>query len=97
MRPSAGRLLAALCFQVEARITPKSADRYKRTIADVECRGKDAGTEQVRAGMAWVYDGYAKGYGHLYRIQEQAKDAGRGLWSDPHAMPPWEWRKRGRR
>lgn len=86
--------LAALCFQQQATITPKSKDRYKRTIANVECQGKDAGSEQVRAGLAWVYDSYAKGYGHLYPLQDAAKSAKRGLWSAT-AVPPWEWRKRG--
>jgi len=29
----------------------------------------------------------------LYVLQEQAKTARRGLWSDPHPTAPWEWRK----
>lgn len=84
--------LAALCFQQQATLTPKSKDRYGRTVADVECRGKDAGQAQVQAGMAWVYDRYAKGYEALYPVQAEAQKAGRGLWSQ-QAIPPWEWRK----
>lgn len=88
--------LAELCFQVEAKITPRSTDRYKRTVANVECRGKDAGMEQVRAGFAWVYDKYSKGYEALYPPQSEARAALRGLWSQP-AVPPWEWRNNGRK
>ncbi len=24
--------------------------------------------------------------------QREARGARRGLWADPHAVPPWEWR-----
>lgn len=85
--------LAALCFQKTATITPKGTDRYRRTIADVECQGKDAGQEQVRAGLAWYYVKYGKGYEHLDQIEREARDAGRGMWS-MNATPPWEWRGR---
>jgi endonuclease YncB( thermonuclease family) len=86
--------LSALCYQVQATITPKTKDRYGRTVADVECRGKDAGAEQVRTGMAWVYVKYAKGYEALYPLQDAAKAAKLGLWADPAPEPPWEWRHR---
>jgi endonuclease YncB( thermonuclease family) len=29
-----------------------------------------------------------------FRIEDEARVAGRGLWSDPHPVPPWEWRRR---
>lgn len=85
--------LATLCFQQTATITTKGTDRYRRTIADVECQGKDAGQEQIRAGLAWYYLKYGKGYEHLTKIEQQARDAGRGVWS-MQAEPPWEWRGR---
>ena len=84
--------LSDLCYQVQASITPKVKDRYGRTVADVSCRGKDAGTEQVRTGMAWVYDKYSKGYEALYPLQDAAKADKLGLWADPAPEKPWEWR-----
>lgn len=84
--------LAELCFQQQAVITPRSKDRYGRTVADVECQGKDAGQAQVQAGMAWYYVKYGKGYEVLYPVQAEAQNAGRGLWSQ-QATPPWEWRR----
>ncbi len=84
--------LSALCYQQLATFAPKSTDRYGRTVADVSCQGKDAGTEQVRTGMAWVYDRYAKGYEALYPLQDAAKASRIGLWADAAPMRPWEWR-----
>jgi endonuclease YncB( thermonuclease family) len=85
--------LASLCFQQAATITLKGTDRYKRTIADVECQGKDAAREQIRAGLAWYYVKYGRGYEHLAQVEQQARDAGRGLWSLT-PVAPWDYRRR---
>lgn len=84
--------LSDLCHRQQATITPKAKDRYGRTVADVECQGTDAGAEQVRTGLAWVYARYAKGYEALYPLQDAAKADRLGLWADPAPEPPWEWR-----
>lgn len=83
--------LARLCFQQQATITPKTKDRYGRTVADVECQGQDAATEQVRAGLAWFYVKYGKGYERLGELEASARTARRGLWS-VEAIAPWAWR-----
>lgn len=84
--------LAALCFQQMARISEKTRDRYGRTVADVECKGQDAGRAQVAAGMAWYFVKYGRGYEHLAGVEADARAARRGLWSMP-AVAPWEWRR----
>lgn len=88
--------LSDLCYRVEARITSRQRDRYQRIVGDVQCNGTDAAQHQVAAGMAMVYDRYAKGYAHLYQFQAQARAAQLGIWSDPHVMAPWQWRKQQR-
>lgn len=45
--------LSELCFQQQARIQHLDTDRYGRTVASVECRGKDVAQHQVSTGMAW--------------------------------------------
>jgi len=84
--------LAALCFKKAAIVKSLGADRYGRTIARVECNGTDASAEQVRVGMAWVFDRYATD-NLLYTLQDEARNERRGLWSDIEPMAPWEWRK----
>ena len=44
--------LARLCWRQQARIEPVDRDHYGRTVARVQCQGKDAASAQVRAGMA---------------------------------------------
>ncbi len=83
--------LSALCFGKAAVVTPRTTDRYRRTVARVECEGTDASSEQVHAGMAWVFDRYVTDRG-LYVVQDEARVSGRGLWADSEPMPPWEWR-----
>lgn len=88
--------LAGLCFQQTAKLTGRTLDRYRRTVADVECQGRDVGAAQVSAGMAWVYDKYSKGYEGLYPLQAQAQASRAGLWSDGTWQPPWEFRRKKR-
>lgn len=86
------RSLSDLCFKVRAEIRPTTRDRYGRTVARVTCRGEDASAHQVRSGMAWVFERYASDRS-LLRLQDDAKAAARGLWSERTPVPPWEWRK----
>jgi len=83
--------LSDLCFNKAATLDDMGRDRYGRTLARVHCDGVDANAEQVRRGMAWVYDRYVTDRS-LYGLQDEAKAARRGLWAEPSPTPPWEWR-----
>lgn len=83
--------LSDMCFGKDASIDNKGLDRYGRTIGRITCAGTDANVEQVRRGMAWVYDKYATDMS-LYQLQNKARELHLGLWSDPSPEPPWQWR-----
>lgn len=85
--------LIAICGGELATIDAKGKDQNGHTLARVSCNGTDAGAEQVRRGMAWVFDRYVKSDSPLYALQAEARAAHRGLWADGKAVPPWEWRK----
>lgn len=93
--------LSDMCFRKNAKIETSGKDRYGRFIGRIYCftpgvkTGIDANAEQIRRGMAWVFDRYVTDR-DLYRIQDDARDARRGLWADQSPTPPWEWRKANR-
>lgn len=84
--------LADLCFRKQAAVTPRTKDRFLRTVATVACEGTDAGTEQVRSGLAWVFDRFVTDRS-LYAVQDKARSARRGIWADANPVAPWEWRR----
>jgi endonuclease YncB( thermonuclease family) len=88
--------LSEMCFGKTATIDVRGKDRYKRSIAQVTCDGRDANAEQVRRGYAWTYTRYAAAGSPLYAIQLAAQSEHRGLWADPIPVAPWEWRRNGR-
>jgi len=83
--------LVGMCFGMTAMVQEAGTDRYKRTVGRVTCAGTDANTEQVRRGMAWVFDKYVSNP-ELYGVQDEAKASRRGLWAESSPAPPWEWR-----
>ena len=87
--------LSGLCFGREAIVDNTGRDRYGRTIGRVRCGGVDVNAEQIRRGMAWVYDRYVTDK-RLYPMQAEAQTARRGLWADPAPVPPWAWRQNRR-
>lgn len=91
----ARQTLAELCAGAWARAAVQTVDRYGRAVARVWCNDVDANSEQLKLGMAWVYDRYVVDR-TLYVVQADAKQAGRGLWVDRNAEPPWDFRRRSR-
>ena len=85
--------LADLCHRQQATLEELGRDRYGRTIARVTCAGIDANAEQVRHGMAWVFDRYARPDSPLYALQDDARARRVGLWQDKDPIPPWKWRR----
>ena len=45
----------------------------------------------VRQGLAWHFTKYSKDE-MLAEAERKAREAKRGLWSDPEPVAPWEWR-----
>jgi endonuclease YncB( thermonuclease family) len=83
--------LSDLCLWVHAELSSTTKDQYGRTVARVKCEGLDVNAEQVRRGMAWAHGEYAKDP-QFSRLQDEARSAKRGLWSDKLPTPPWIWR-----
>ena len=77
-----------LVFGQVVKVVPWDTDRYGRTVADVILAdGRILNHELVRAGLAWRYRKYAPDIGTLAELEAAARDAKRGLWSQPNPAP----------
>ena len=89
----AQEFLGEMIFKQNLRVVMRSKDRYGRTVADLFLGTKNVNQEMVRAGMAWWFRRYAPRDMVLRDLEERAREAGLGLWADPDATAPWNFRK----
>jgi len=88
---------SALAFGKNVTIQTHGKDKYKRTLGDVILPdGTNVNQELVKQGWCWWYKKYAPGDTVLEGLEKAARESRKGLWVDPHPVPPWEWRKRSR-
>ncbi|HET6644647.1 MAG TPA: thermonuclease family protein [Fimbriimonadales bacterium] len=85
--------LSSLIYKRDVEILETDIDRDDRVIARVRCEGVDVCLQMVEGGYAWWFERYAPEDRDLERAELEARSARRGLWSDPHAIPPWAYRK----
>jgi micrococcal nuclease len=83
--------LRELALRQQVAVHLHDQDRYGRDLATLELDGRDLGRQLVAEGLAWHYERYSDDAG-LAAAEAEARAAGRGLWADPRAVPPWEWR-----
>jgi micrococcal nuclease len=83
----AGKTLTAHCYE---------KDQYARDVCDLPGDGGvTANRQQVAAGYAWantVRHGEYLRDSKLPDVERQAREQGKGLWAEPGAIPPWQWR-----
>jgi endonuclease YncB( thermonuclease family) len=86
--------LGELCANKEIRVEVTDTDKYGRSIAKSYLPdGRELGQEMVKAGMAWHYKKYSDDV-TLSQFEQDAKNAGIGLWSISNPEAPWEHRKK---
>jgi endonuclease YncB( thermonuclease family) len=66
-------------------------------VDKVISQGTDCGLRQIELGLALHYKAYAREQSSADRqsyaaAEDLAHERKRGLWSDPEAIPPWEFR-----
>ncbi len=69
-------------------------DKYGRTIGDMVLPdGTNVNHTLVKDGWCWWYRKYAPGDTGLEGLENEAREARKGLWTDSSPPPPWEWRR----
>jgi micrococcal nuclease len=88
---------SALVNGKEVTLQRFGKDKYGRTIADILLPdGTNVNHTLVKDGWCWWYRKYVSGNVELEKLEKEAREAKKGLWSDTNPTPPWEWRKRRR-
>ena len=83
---------AAYIANREVVVRDLKRDGQGRMTADILLPdGRQVAHELVKEGLAWVQPGRAANQ-VLKDIEELAKDASTGLWSEPNPIPPWKWK-----
>ena len=91
----AKQALSDKIFNQTVIVTSNSTDRYRRWIADLHLGERWINREMIAEGWAWWYRQYSTN-ALLSRAQDEALAARLGLWSDPHPLPPWDFRRQAR-
>jgi micrococcal nuclease len=87
-RSAFGRVVRVICH---------GEDRYGRSLGEVLLPdGSKLNERMVADGWAWHYKRYSND-SRLAELEETARRRRVGLWSDPHAIPPWEFRESKRK
>jgi endonuclease YncB( thermonuclease family) len=90
----ARQFASALAFQQVVTVLVRDTDRSGDVVGEVLFPdGRSLSQELVKAGMAWWSRQSAPYETPLQWLEEEARQEERGLWSDPHAVPPWKWRE----
>ncbi len=76
----------------QVRIDTRAVDQYGRVIGLVSVEGRNINQEQVRRGMAWEYSNHHSDKTYI-SLQNEARQAKRGLWAQTAPQAPWQWRK----
>ncbi len=88
----AKKFTSGLCFGKRVSVVTHGRDRYGRVVGEVILPdGRILNRELVAAGLAWWYQKYSRDP-LLERLEAEARKARRGIWSDAHPVPPWEFR-----
>ena len=78
------------CFGKTVTLIVSGEDGYGRLLGDVLVDGSSVNRDLLAAGLAWHYKQYNQDE-ELAALEDEARAAGRGLWGDKDAVPPWEW------
>jgi endonuclease YncB( thermonuclease family) len=86
------QFLIQMVFHKQVWINTLTVDKYGRKVAQLKLDGLSVNEEMVRRGMAWEYSNYHSDRRYI-ALQQEARQARRGLWAQHNPQPPWQWRK----
>ena len=84
--------LAAYVGNRDIVVRALTRDKQGRVTAEVLLQdGRNVGRELLKEGLAW-WQRSRSGDRSLEIVEELARASGKGLWSEPNPVPPWQWK-----
>lgn len=90
---AAKRELSKLVFGKSATVLKTGQDNFGRVLGFVVADDVEVNQELLRLGWAWHFKEYNTET-KLANLEQEAREAKRGLWADDNPISPWEFRNR---
>ena len=84
---------SSLLFGKDVRIESHGRDKHRRTLGTVFNGDLNVNQELVREGWCWWFRKFVPKDKKLKQLEQEAKEAKKGLWTDPNPVPPWLYRR----
>ena len=94
-QPQGRESRAALAAKLSAgvvRVEGHARDQHNRLLGTLHLDGRDLNREMVAEGWAWAFTGFAED-DDLMAAESAARRDRRGIWANPHPLPPRQWRE----
>ena len=91
--PQAKRALSARVLRQTVLVRTRGVDEFQRTLAQVKHRGRDVNAWLVQEGHAWSSTFHGK-RGPYAKLEDEARQASRGLWANGSPVEPRHFRRR---
>jgi len=89
---ASGEVTVIVSKPADTSSPPSGKNNYGRSLCKIEVQGKNVDQEMLRSGAAWLRLEYATDE-KLINLFNTAKANKVGLFADPNAVPPWDYRK----
>jgi endonuclease YncB( thermonuclease family) len=84
---------SSLLFGKDVRIESHGRDKHRRTLGTVFDGDLNVNQELVKEGWCWWFRKFVPKDQTLKQFEQEAKEAKKGLWTDPNPVPPWLYRR----
>lgn len=86
------KVLSDMIFGKYVELKTNGTDKYGRTIAEIFHENQNINKQMVAQGMAWAYREYMTDNEYV-ELETIARRNSLGLWSQPNAIYPSDWRR----
>jgi micrococcal nuclease len=84
---------SSLLFGKQVRIESHGRDKHRRTLGTVFDGALNVNQELIKEGWCWWFRKFVPRDQTLKQLEQEAKEAKKGLWTDPNPVPPWLYRR----